>query len=419
MDFEASPICRELREQLERFMDQHVLPRLDQAREEEALGRYPYSFMADLKALAREEGLWNLFLPDLREDEPGRRLSNLDFAPLAEVMGRVDWAPEVFNCSAPDTGNMELLHRFATPAQRERWLVPLLEGEIRSAFAMTEPDVASSDATNIQTRIRRDGDDYVIDGRKWFITNLAHPHCRLLIVMGKTDPEAPRHRQQSMVLVPIDAPGVELVRNISVLNAHSPVGHGELVLRGVRVPATSLLGEQGGGFAMAQARLGPGRIHHCMRSIGKAELALALLCARARERKAFGRYLHEHGSVAEAIALSRIEIDQARLLVLHTAHRIDTVGARAARKQIAMIKALVPAMQARVADRAIQVFGAMGLSPDTPLADIYTEARTLRIADGPDAVHLQTVARVEIEEAAAQRSETSRYLPAGSHRAAA
>jgi acyl-CoA dehydrogenase len=316
----------------------------------------------------------------------------------------------VFNCSAPDTGNMELLHMFATPEQYGQWLRPLLEGEIRSAFAMTEPDVASSDASNVQTTIRRVGGDYVINGRKWFITNAAHPHCRLLIVMGKTDPDGPRHRQQSMVLVPIDTPGVEVVRNITVLNHREPAGHCEVVLRDVRVPAASLLGEEGGGFMMAQARLGPGRIHHCMRSIGQAELALELMCARARERKAFGRYLHEHGSVAEGIARSRIEIDQARLLVLHTAHLIDTVGAQAARKQISMIKALVPDMQARIADRAMQVFGAMGVSPDTPLADIYTWARALRFADGPDEVHLQVIARAELKASAEGREEAARYL---------
>ena len=410
MDFTYSAKCEAIRAEVGRFMDDHVVPRLGLAKQEFAAGRFPLSFMDDLKALARSEGLWNLFLPGLRPGEPGQGLSNLDYAPVAEIMGRVDWASEAFNCSAPDTGNMELLHLFATPEQSERWLKPLLAGGIRSAFAMTEPDVASSDATNIQTSIRRDGSDYVVNGRKWFITNLARPDCRLIIVMGKTAFEGASHRQQSMVLVPRDAEGVDVVRNITTLNHHSPVGHCEVVFRNVRVPAGNLLGEEGGGFAMAQARLGPGRIHHCMRSIGLAELALDLMCERAKDRKAFGKYLHEHGSVAEGIAHSRIEIDQARLLVLRAAWLIDTVGAAAARKDISMIKALVPAMLARVADRAIQVFGAMGVSPDTPLADIYTTGRTLRFADGPDEVHLRVIARAELGQGGERRRQVSEYL---------
>lgn len=410
MDFEFSPTCEEMRLRLLRFMDDHVIPRVGQAHEDTKAGIYPFSFLGDLRALAKEEGLWNLFLPSLRDDEPGMGLSNLDYAPLAEIMGRIEWAPQVFNCNAPDTGNMELLHMFATPAQYDRWLRPLLEGEIRSSFVMTEPDVASSDATNIQTLIKREGDEYVINGRKWFITNAAHPHCKLLIVMGKTDPDGPRHRQQSMVLVPIDTPGVDIQRNITVLNHTALEGHCEIVFKDVRVPAENLLSEEGDGFMMAQARLGPGRIHHCMRCIGQAEVALELMCARAQERKTFGRHLHEHGSVAESIARSRIEIDQARWLVLHTAYLIDTVGAREARKQISMIKALVPDMLARIADRAIQVFGAMGLSPDTPLADIYTNGRSLKFADGPDEVHLQVIARAEIKEKAEHRGEAARYM---------
>lgn len=410
MQFDYSDECRSWQDRLTAFMDAHILPRLADAAREDREGARILSFMPDLKQLAREEGLWNLFLPGLRDDEPGTGLSNLDYAPLAELMGRVPWASEVFNCSAPDTGNMELLHLFATPEQNRTWLQPLLAGEIRSAFAMTEPDVSSSDATNIQTLIRRDGEDYVIDGRKWFITNAAHPLCRLLIVMGKSDSDGPVHRQQSMVLVPLDTPGVTVERNISVLNHHSRAGHCEVTLRGVRVPVGNLLGEEGDGFAMAQARLGPGRIHHCMRSIGQAELALELMCARAGERRAFGKYLHEHGSVAEAIALSRIEIEQARLPVLKTAWLIDREGARAARNEISMIKALVPSMQARVTDRAIQVHGAMGLSPDTPLADLYTIARTMRIVDGPDAVHLGVVARREMKASEAGRPEIARYL---------
>ena len=411
MDFTYSETCERFRTQVQSFMDAHVLPRAAQAKKEHHEGKYPLSFMEELKALAKSEGLWNLFLPKLRADEPGQGLSNLDYAPIAEIMGRVDWASEVFNCNAPDTGNMELLHMFATPAQAERWLKPMLNGEFHSAFAMTEPDVASSDATNIQTSIRKEGDDYVINGRKWFITNLNRSDCALIIVMGKTDFGGPAHRQQSMVLVPRDTPGVEVVRNISTLNHTATIGHCEVIFRNVRVPVENLLGEEGGGFAMSQARLGPGRIHHCMRAIGLAELSLELMCERAKDRKAFGKYLHEHGSVSDAIALSRIEIDQARLLVLRAAWLIDTVGAAAARKQISMIKVAVPSMLTRVADRAIQIHGAMGLSPDTPLADIYTNGRQLRIVDGPDAVHMRVIARAELGDDE-RRMRIAHYLAA-------
>ncbi len=410
MDFAYTPKVEELRRRVRDFLDDHIVPRIVQWRDEVQSGRYPVSFMEDLKALAKSEGLWNLFLPALADDEPGMRLTNLEYAPLAEIMGRVPWASEVFNCNAPDTGNMELLHMFATPEQRAQWLVPLLNGEIRSAFAMTEPDVASSDATNITTSIRREGDEYVIDGRKWFITNAAHPNCRILIVMGKTDPDAERHRQQTMVLVPMGTPGVEIVRNITTVNHHAPEGHCEILFRGVRVPVSNRLGEEGSGFALAQARLGPGRIHHCMRSIGAAEVALELMTERAQERKTFGRYLHQHGTVAEWIARSRIEIDQARLLVLKTAWMIDRVGAKAARKEISMIKALVPVVHTTVCDRAMQVFGAMGISPDTPLADSWTWGRALRFADGPDEVHLQSIARMEIGERKASLGTAARYL---------
>jgi acyl-CoA dehydrogenase len=410
LDFNYSTKCEAMRAQVGQFIDVHVIPRVGLAHKEFAEGRFPLSFMDDLKALAKSEGLWNLFLPGLREGEPGQGLTNLDYAPVAEIMGRVEWASEAFNCSAPDTGNMELLHMFATPEQSERWLKPLLNGEIRSAFAMTEPDVASSDATNIQTSIRREGNDYVINGRKWFITNLARRDCRIIIVMGKTSLEGSSHRQQSMVLVPRETAGVDVIRNITTMNHHSPVGHCEVVFRNVRVPVNNLLGREGGGFTMAQARLGPGRIHHCMRSIGLAELALDLRCERAKERKAFGKYLHEHGSVAEGIARSRIEIDQARLLVLRAAWLIDTVGAAAARKDISMIKALVPSMLTKVADRAIQVFGAMGVSPDTPLANIYTSGRTLRFADGPDEVHLRVIARAELSEGGDRRRKVVAHL---------
>lgn len=410
MHFAYSPHVEALRAQLRAFMDNHIVPRIPLWHEEVALGHFPVPFMSDLKALARSEGLWNLFLPSLRDDEPGTGLSNLEYAPLAEIMGRVHWASEVFNCNAPDTGNMELLHLFAMPEQRERWLRPLLDGEIRSAFAMTEPDVPSSDATNIQTLIRREGDEYVINGRKWFITNASHPDCRLLIVMGKTDPDADSHHQQSMILVPFDTPGVELVRNIPVMNHVAPEGHSELLLRNVRVPVGNLLGREGEGFMMAQARLGPGRIHHCMRSIGMAELALELMVERCQERKVFGRYLQQYANIGDRIAESRIEIEQARLLVLKTAWMIDEVGAKAARKEISMIKALVPRMHARVADRAIQVYGAMGLTPDTPLADMWTGGRALRFADGPDEVHLRSIARMELKASEAARGSTAAYL---------
>ncbi|PIE14567.1 MAG: acyl-CoA dehydrogenase [Rhodobacterales bacterium] len=396
MQFAYSQRCEEMRHKLQSFMDAHIIPRIAQYNGEVHDGIFPVSFMEDLKALAREEGLWNLFLPSLRDDEPGQAMSNLDYAPLAEIMGRVAWAPEVFNCNAPDTGNMELLHMFGTPAQKETWLTPLLNGEIRSAFAMTEPDVASSDATNITTSIRRDGGDYVINGRKWFISNACHPNCRLFIVMGKTDPNGPTHQQQSMIIVPKDTPGVEILRNPTVLNHTSPEGHAEILFRDVRVPAENLLGEEGSGFALAQARLGPGRIHHCMRSIGAAELALELMVERSKERKTFGKFLSDQGVVREWIAKSRIEIEQARLLVLKAAWMIDEVGAQAARKEISMIKVVAPSLHTRVTDRAIQSFGAMGLTPDTPLADIYTWGRALRFADGPDEVHLQSIAKLEL-----------------------
>ncbi len=398
MDFAYSPRVEALRTQLRDFVDSHIVPRIGAHRDALAAGQFPVPFVDELKALARSEGLWNLFLPQLPGDAPGTRLSNLDYAPLAEIMGRVAWAPEVFNCNAPDTGNMELLLHSGTEAQRARWLQPLLDGAIRSAFAMTEPDVASSDAANITTSIVRDGDGWRINGRKWFITNAAHPRCALLIVMGKTDPQADAHRQQSMILVPRDTPGVRIVRNIGVVGHHAPEGHCEIVLRDVRVPADALLGGAGEGFAMAQARLGPGRIHHCMRAIGAAELALELMTERALERRAFGRYLHQHGTIADWIARSRLDIEQARLLVLKTAWLIDRDGARAARREIAMIKSVVPQMLCTVCDRAMQVYGAMGLSPDTPLVEHWTAGRALRIADGPDEVHLQSVARAEIKQ---------------------
>lgn len=415
MDFDYSPRMQALRRQLQDFMDDHVIPRIGEWQRCEAAG-VAAPFIEDLKALAKSEGLWNLFLPGLGADEPGQRLSNLEYAPLAEIMGRVAWASEVFNCSAPDTGNMEVLHLFGSPEQRREWLAPLLEGTIRSCFAMSEPDVASSDASNIQTLIRRDGDDYVVNGRKWFITGAAHPHCKLAIVMGVTDPDGEPHQRQSMLLVPIDSPGLKVVRNIPVMQHVAAEGHCEIVLRNVRVPCANLIHAEGAGFAIAQARLGPGRIHHCMRLIGQAELALELMCERAAERRTFGRYLHQHGTVAEWIALSRMEIEQARLLVLKAAWLIDQHGAKAAAREISMIKAVVPRMQTTVCDRAMQAFGAMGLSADTPLAAMWTTGRWLRIADGPDEVHLRTVARQEMAAAAERRGANARYMSMPTYR---
>ncbi|HXV94575.1 MAG TPA: acyl-CoA dehydrogenase family protein [Pseudonocardia sp.] len=345
----------------------------------------------ELKADARSRGLWNLFLPA----ESG--LSNLDYAHVAEVSG---WspvlAPEAINCQAPDTGNMETLHLFGTPEQKEQWLDPLLDGRIRSAFAMTEPDVASSDATNVQTRIRRDGDSYVISGRKWWISGAADDRCQIFIVMGKTDPDAAAHRQQSMVLVPRDTPGLEIKRHLPTFGYQDQHGHSEIEFHDVRVPVGNLLGEEGGGFAIAQARLGPGRIHHCMRLIGMAERAIDLMVRRARSRVAFGRPLAEQGVVREHIALSRIEVEQARLLVLKTAWLIDRYGSKGAATEIAAIKVVCPRMACAVIDRAIQVHGGGGMSDDFPLAYFYTWARALRLADGPDEVHLRTVARQEL-----------------------
>lgn len=410
MDFALSETSQNLRTQLINFMEEHVLPRNTLFLKEVEANTYPISFMADLKALAKSEGLWNLFLPHLNESDPGKGLNNVDYAPLAEVMGRLTWASEVFNCSAPDTGNMELMHMFATPEQRAQWLDPLLAGDIRSCFAMTEPDVASSDATNVTTLIRREGDEYVINGRKWFITGALNPDCKLAIVMGKTDTEAETHRQQSMVLVPMETEGVNVTRNISVMSHHSHETHCEIVFDNVRVPAESLLGEEGGGFAMAQARLGPGRIHHCMRSIGQAELAIQMMAERALERKTFGKHLSEQGVIQEMIANSRCEIEQARLLVMKAAWLIDNDSVKAARNEIAMIKVVIPRMQLNVVDRAIQVFGAMGLSPDTPLPELWTMGRALRIADGPDEVHLRSVARQELKLAKSRFGSTHAYF---------
>jgi len=410
MDFRFSKHAIELQNQLNQFMDTHVIPQIGDWHKELAKGNSHPQLIEDLKALAKVENLWNLFLPKLNESEPGQRLTNLEYAPLAEIMGRVPFASEVFNCSAPDTGNMEVFHMFGTDEQKERWLKPLFAGEIRSCFAMTEPDVASSDATNIQTLITRDGDDYVINGRKWFISGAAHPNCKIAIVMGRTNPDAHRHSQQSMILVPLDTSGVNIIRNISVMGHLSTEGHCEIVFDNVRVPATNLLGDEGCGFAMAQARLGPGRIHHCMRSIGQCELALELMSARALERKAFGKLLSEQGKIQEWIALSRMEIEQARLLVLKTAWMIDHVGTKNARMEISMIKAIIPKMQTTILDRAMQTFGAMGVSPDTPLAQIWSWGRALRFADGPDEVHIRSVAKLELAMSQKNIEQTKRFL---------
>ncbi|MEV4483117.1 acyl-CoA dehydrogenase family protein [Micromonospora coxensis] len=397
MDFEPTARAAEHLKRLQEFMDEHVYPAeavyAAQRAELAAAGKLHHlpPVVEDLKAEARRRGLWNLFLPDVSG------LTNLEYAPLAELMGRsIELAPEATNCAAPDTGNMEILHMFGTAEHKERWLRPLMDGEIRSAFAMTEPDVASSDATNISTRIARDGDSYVINGRKWWTTGIADPRCQIMIVMGKTDPSAEKHRQQSMILVPVDTPGVEVVRSLPVFGYHDQHGHGEVVFTDVRVPASHLLGEEGSGFALAQARLGPGRIHHCMRAIGLAERALSLLVRRATSRVAFGQELARQGVVQQQIAESRMAIEQARLLTLKAAWMIDRYGAKNARTEIAAIKVIAPRVALEVIDRAIQVHGGAGVSDDFPLAAMYAGARTLRIADGPDEVHVRDVARREI-----------------------
>lgn len=413
VNFEPSSTASEWLQKLQDFIARYLLP-YNGAWHRCALDGVAPPFMDDLKLLAREEGLWNLCLPGLRGDEPGTRLSNLDYAPLAEAMGRLPWSAEVFNCSAPDSGNMDLLQRHATPAQREQWLVPLLEGRIRSAFAMSEPDVASSDPTNLQTEVRREGGELVINGRKWFISGAAHPNCRLLIVMCRNADEAAeesKHAGHSMVLVPMDTPGVQVVRNIAIMQHRSPEGHCEILLRNVRVPATYVLGGWGEAFRMAQDRLGPGRIHHCMRTIGQCELALELACDRALERRAFGKYLADQSNVQDWIAQSRLEIDQARLLVLHAAWSLDQAErSTRLRSDIAAIKVVAGQLQTRVVDRAMQIFGAMGMSPDTPLAWLWTWGRALRFMDGPDEVHLRTVARQELARAKARGGSSSVYF---------
>ncbi len=395
-----SPHAEEFHARLLAFMDEHVYPAertLAEAPRPHGERWHPLPVVESLKQEARARGLWNLFLP---ESAHGAGLTNRDYAALCEVMGRSPLlAPEACNCSAPDTGNMEVLVRYGTEAQKAQWLTPLLAGEIRSCFAMTEPDVASSDATNIACRIAKDGDDYVIDGRKWWTTGAPDPRCAVAIVMGRTREDGPRHLQQSMVLVPMDAPGLRLVRPLTVFGYDdAPHGHAELVFENVRVPRANVLLGEGRGFEIAQGRLGPGRIHHCMRLVGMAERALELMCARVKARVAFGIPLAEQGTIRRDIARSRVEIDQARLLTLHAAHRMDTVGNQVARAEIAMIKVVAPQMALDVLDRAIQAFGGAGVSQDTPLAHMWAAARTLRLADGPDEVHLESLAKLELKK---------------------
>ncbi len=395
MTFEFSEKTKELQKRLQRFMDEHIYPNEPRFHEEVERDRWkPTKIVEELKPKARAGGLWNLFLPD---DSDGLGLTNLEYAPLCEIMGRCHWAPEVFNCSAPDTGNMEVLARYGSPEQKEKWLKPLLAGEIRSCFAMTEPDVASSDATNIASSIMRHGDEYVINGRKWWTSGAGDPRCKIAIFMGKTDPSAATHKQQSMILVPMDTPGVKIERLLRVFGYdHAPHGHGEVTFKNVRVPATNMLLGEGRGFEIAQGRLGPGRIHHCMRCIGVAERALETMCKRVQSRVAFGKPLAEQGTIRADIAVSRIEIEQARLLTLKAAHMMDTVGNKAARAEIAMIKIVAPNVALKVLDRAIQAHGGAGVSDDTFLAAAWAGVRTLRLADGPDEVHAESIARLEL-----------------------
>ncbi|HRI04324.1 MAG TPA: acyl-CoA dehydrogenase family protein [Pyrinomonadaceae bacterium] len=396
MNFDYSAKTIELQKQLAAFMDEHIYPN-EAAYTAEIDGGdrwQPSGLIEELKDKAKSAGLWNLFLPS----ESG--LTNLEYAPLAEMMGRVVWASEVFNCSAPDTGNMEVLHLYGTAAQKEEWLKPLLNGEIRSCFSMTEPDVASSDATNIQASIVSDGDDYVLNGEKWWSTGGGDARCKLSIFMGKTDDTAPRHLQQSMILVPMETPGVIVRRQVDVFGYDdAPNGHSQISYINVRVPKDNLLLGEGRGFEIAQGRLGPGRVHHCMRLIGIAERSLELMCSRAKSRVAFGKPVAEQGVIRQWIAEARLAIDQARLLVLKTAWMMDSVGNKAARREIAMIKALVPQMALKVIDRSIQVHGGGGVSPDFPLAQYWIYARTLRLADGPDEVHLESIAKMEFNKA--------------------
>ncbi len=399
MDFEYSPKVKELQERVGAFMDAHIYP--NEAKMAAQIGEgdrwQPIPMLEEIKAKAKAEGLWNMFLPD---SERGFGLSNLEYAPLCEIMGRSPFAPESFNCSAPDTGNMEVLERYADEANKARWLTPLLAGEIRSSFAMTEPAVASSDATNIESEIRRDGDEYVINGRKWWTSGAGDPRCKILIFMGKSDPtNANKYLQQSMILVPLDTPGIKIERMLPVFGYDdAPHGHAEVSFKDVRVPASNLLLGEGRGFEIAQGRLGPGRIHHCMRSIGVAERTLEKMCKRTKSRVAFGKPISEQTVTQERIAEARIMIDQSRLLVLHAAYKMDTVGNKEARKEIAMIKVAVPNMSCKIIDWAIQAHGAAGVTTDFGLASAYAHQRTLRLADGPDEVHRNQIARLELRQ---------------------
>jgi acyl-CoA dehydrogenase len=397
VNFEFSEKTKDLELRLRAFMDEHVYPNEQRFQEETERERWkPTRVIEELKPKARAAGLWNLFLPN---DESGAGLTNFEYAPLCEIMGRSPMAPELFNCSAPDTGNMEVLARYGAREQKEKWLKPLLEGEIRSCFAMTEPEVASSDATNIRASIVRDGDEYVVNGRKWWTSGAGDPRCKIAIFMGKTDPSAATHKQQSMILVPLETPGVKIVRLLTVFGYdHAPHGHAEVAFENVRVPASNMLLGEGRGFEIAQGRLGPGRIHHCMRCIGVAERALETMCKRVQTRVAFGKTIAEQGTIRADIAASRMEIEQARLLTLRAAYMMDTVGNKEARAEIAMIKVVAPNMALRVLDRAIQAHGGAGVSADTFLAGAWANVRTLRLADGPDEVHVESIAKWELRK---------------------